>query len=115
MKRLKELMLKYNNFHVIIIDSQLFVTDCSHEDIESIVVMNEDNIDQLPPYPVIRNLIEGNYPSEKNFSDEELISMLLSIVPILGSDNYKDLSPRQHIFINLLNYSVRNKTKRIHL
>ena len=32
--------------------------------------------------------------------------MLLSIIPILGSDNYKDLSPRQHICINLLNYIV---------
>ena len=106
MKRLKELMLKYNNFHVIIIDSQLFVTDCSHEDIESMVVMNGGNIDQLPPYYVIRNLIEGNYPSEKNFSDEDLISMLISIIPILGSDNYNNLSPRQHIFVNLLNYIV---------
>lgn len=106
MQRLKELMFKYNNFHVIIIDSQLFGIDCSQEDIESIVVMNEGNIDQLPPYPIIKNIIEGNYPSERNFSDEELISLLLSVIPILGSDNYNDLSPRQHIFINLLNYIV---------
>lgn len=102
-------LIKYNALKVVYITNDLTAVPLNKDDISNLIIVNK-NIEQLPPFDILKKSISYHYPNKLNFTNQELVSSIKILAPIIDSKEDIYLRNKDMVLLKVMDQLLETKT-----